>query len=115
LSVKEIQAPRSEICLISPSEVLGYKAREIIREMGEEIEVYVSMLDDAGAMAAGLIDRGAKVFISRKGTKILIEQKLNVAVAGIPSTLSDYMDAMKKARQIPGLIAFFPMMICRRM
>lgn len=104
---KEIQMPCSEICLIAPSDVLGHKAREIICEMGEEIEVYVSMLDDAGAMAASLIDRGAKVFISRKGTKILIEEKLNAAVVGIPSMLSDYMDAMKKARQIPGLIAFF--------
>lgn len=104
---KELQTPCSEICLIAPSDLLGRKAREIIHQMEEEIDVYVSRLDDAEAMAAGLIKRGAKVFISRKGTKILIEEKFHVAVAGIPSILSDYMDAMKKARQIPGLIAFF--------
>lgn len=104
---KELQTPCSQICLIAPSDVLGHKAREIIGQMGEDIDVYVSMLDDAEAMAASLIERGAKVFISRKGTKILIEEKFKVAVAGIPSILSDYMDAMKKAREIPGLIAFF--------
>ncbi|CUP94566.1 Uncharacterised protein [Enterocloster clostridioformis] len=45
--------------------------------------------------------------LGRKGTKILIEEKLNAAAAGIPGMLSDYMDAMKKARQISCLIAFF--------
>jgi len=39
--------------------------------------------------------------LGRKGTKILIEEKLNAAAVGIPGMLSDYMDAMKKARQIP--------------
>ena len=33
--------------------------------------------------------------LGRKGTKILIEEKLNAAAAGIPGMLSDYMDAMK--------------------
>ena len=37
--------------------------------------------------------------LGRKGTKILIEEKLNAAAVGIPGMLSDYMDAMKKARQ----------------
>ncbi len=97
----------SEICLIAPSEELGTKARAIIRERRENIDVYISSLDDATTVAAGLMERGARIFISRKGTKTLLEDTLNATVVGIPTILSDYLEIMKKVRLIDSPVAFF--------
>jgi transcriptional regulator with PAS, ATPase and Fis domain len=58
-------------------------------------------------LAKDLISRGAKILISRKGTKLAIEKELNIQVIGIDFSLSDYIAIIEQARNIDGIVAFF--------
>lgn len=97
----------TEICLIAPSDVLGNKARAIIKKRGENIDVYEAKLEEAENTIRDLSLRGGKVFISRQGTKKIIEKQSHVNVVGIPSVLSDYIAIMKRKECREGLVAFF--------
>lgn len=98
--------PVSEICLIAPSPALAQKANLIIERMGAHIHVSVASLDDATKIAEVLLANGAKILISRKGTKALIEKHLCVTVIGIPNTLEDYVTYLQEVKDEPGKIGF---------
>lgn len=103
----------TEISLIAPTIQLAQKTRNIIEQRNEEIDVFVPIskedaLNDALRIARNLVDQGAKVIISRKGTAAAInEAKLNVSVVAINSILSDYIESIEVAKYENGLIAFF--------
>lgn len=97
----------SEISFIAPSERLGINAKRIIKERKENIDVYVSALDEAYIIAKELPKKGTSVIISRKGTKVFLEKHLNIPVVGVNTILSDYIDIMKIAKKIDGIVAFF--------
>ncbi|MDF2615686.1 MAG: proprionate catabolism activator, Fis family [Sedimentibacter sp.] len=103
----------TEISLIAPTIQLAQKTRNIIEQRNEEIDVFVPIskedaLNDALRIARNLVDQGAKVIISRKGTAAAInEAKLNVSVVAINSILSDYIKSIEVAKYENGLIAFF--------
>lgn len=103
----------TEISLIAPTIQLAQKTRNIIEQRNEEIDVFVPIskedaLSDALRIARNLVDQGAKVIISRKGTAAAIkEAKLNVSVVAINSILSDYIESIEIAKYENGLIAFF--------
>ena len=96
----------SEICLVAPSAALAQRAEGMIRQMALDIDVFVAALDDAAHMAQDLVERGAKVLISRKGTKAVMEKALNVTVVGIANTLEDYVKPLQALRDEPGKIGF---------
>lgn len=102
----------TEIALICPTIELATKAREIIKKRNDNIEVFVSdkedAINDALRISKTLVDKGVKVIISRKGTATAIRNsRLNVSVVTIHTTLSDYMETMKIAKNVDGLVAFF--------
>lgn len=103
----------TEISLIAPTEQLAKKTIKIIEQRQENINVFVPIakedaLYDALRIAKNLVDEGAIVLISRKGTAAAInEAKLNVPVVGINILLSDYIESIEIAKNIKGTIAFF--------
>lgn len=112
--VSNIQSKKvTEISLIAPTIQLAQKTRKIIEQRNEDIDVFVPLakedaLSDALRIAKNLVDQGAKVLISRKGTAIAInEAKLNISVVAINSILSDYIEPIEIAKYEKGLIAFF--------
>jgi PAS domain S-box-containing protein len=97
----------AEICLIAPSQVLASKAQKIISDRNEHIEVFVAALDEAKELSKELMQKGAKIIISRKGTKTLLENELAIPIVGINTMTSDYIEAFKLAKDANGLVAFF--------
>lgn len=103
----------TEISLIAPTIQLAQKTRNIIEQRNEDIDVFVPIakedaLNDALRIARNLVDQGAKVIISRKGTAAAIkEARLNVSVVAINSILSDYIESIEIAKYEDGIIAFF--------
>ena len=79
-----------EICLIAPSESLAALTKQVAKERGLNIGIYVAVLDEGLTLAKQLSDNGAKIFISRKGTAELLLQN-NYTVAKINTTLNDYL------------------------
>ncbi len=112
-SINMLNKRVTEISLIAPTIQLAQKTRNIIEQRNEEIDVFVPIskedaLNDALRIARNLVDQGAKVIISRKGTATAInEAKLNVSVVAINSILSDYIESIEVAKYENGIIAFF--------
>ncbi|MDD3420586.1 MAG: PrpR N-terminal domain-containing protein, partial [Candidatus Gastranaerophilales bacterium] len=97
----------AEISFIAPSEKLGMKAKKIIKERNENIDVYISALNEAYILAKELRKNGTRVIISRKGTKAFIEKYMDIPLIGVNTILSDYIDILKTAKSLDGIIAFF--------
>lgn len=103
----------TEISLIAPTEQLAKRTLEIIKQRNEDISVFVPIvkqdaLSDAINIAKNLVNEGAKILISRKGTAVAIkEAKLNVSVVAINVLLSDYMEPIEIAKNVNGMVAFF--------
>jgi len=103
----------TEISLIAPTMQLAQRTMHIIEQRKENINVFVPLakedvLTDALRIAKNLVDEGALILISRKGTAAAInEAKLNVPVVAINILLSDYIESIEIAKNIKGIIAFF--------
>lgn len=95
------------ICLIAPTDELAQKSRELIRTYKKEISVYRASLKDAARMGEELLGKGARIFISRRGTKQLLEKQFHVQTVEIGMTLADYVSPMRKAARTEGKVAFF--------
>lgn len=96
----------SEICVIAPTEALAKRTEEILQQSGEQIDVYVASLGDAEHLAGELSERGARIFISRKGTKAYIERSPRFKVVGINYTLEDYIQPLKQLGDVHGKLGF---------
>lgn len=103
----------TEISLIAPTVQLAQRTMKIIEQRKEDINVFVPMstedaLHDALRIAKNLVNEGAMVLISRKGTaKAINEAELNVPVVAINVLLSDYIESIEIAKNVKGTIAFF--------
>lgn len=69
--------------------------------------MYVAALDQALDLGKELLKNGAWLFISRRGTRELLERELHIRVIDIPISASDYIPAIQQARKRDGKIAFF--------
>lgn len=96
-----------EICLIAPTENLADRARGIIRRQKLAIDVHTAALEEAVALARELMARKTWLFISRRGTRDLLEKELNTTVVNIPIEASDYIPAIRQAQKVSGMVAFF--------
>lgn len=96
-----------KVCLIAPTRQLADHARKLIAREGYEIGVYEAYLESAGELAKELVGQGAQVFISRKGTKAVLESCVDVPVVGIEITLNDFIQSINQAKDLSGRIAFF--------
>lgn len=97
----------TEICLIAPTKELVEQSTHVVKKYGKNIDIFQASLPDACAVVGDLIDFGAQVFISRKGTKKIIEKAYNVQIAEINLSLADYITIMEEAVQVEGKVAFF--------
>ena len=79
----------------------------MIQARGLPISVYTAVLETAVALAEQLIAQGTWLFISRRGTRLLLEQQLHTSVVNIPLEISDYIPAIQQVRDAKGLVAFF--------
>ena len=79
-----------EICLIAPSQSLADLAKKVALERGLNIGIYVAVLDEGLRLARQLTRKGAKIFVSRKGTAQLLAPH-HYTVAKINTTLNDYL------------------------
>lgn len=103
----------TEISIIAPTVQLAHKTMRILEQRNEDINVFVptpkeDVLSDALRIAKNLVDEGAAVLISRKGTAAAInESELKVPVVAINILLSDYIEAIEIAKNTKGTTAFF--------
>ncbi|MDR7869214.1 MAG: sigma 54-interacting transcriptional regulator [Tissierellaceae bacterium] len=103
----------TEITMIAPTKELTKRAREIIEQRNENIDVFTSdpeidAIQDALRIAKELVKKGTKIILSRKGTAVAIrEANIDVSVVVINNLLSDYLEPIQIAQQYDGLIAFF--------
>lgn len=93
-----------EICLIAPSQTLADLTASVVKERGENVGIYVGVLDEGLKLAEELSKQGAKIFMSRKGTAALIS-KSGYNVARINTTLNDYLRHLDLMKQHEGKIA----------
>lgn len=63
-----------KIVFIAPDEKLADKARQVISELNDNIEVYQGSLDEGLKRAKKAVDDGANIIISRGGTGHLIKK-----------------------------------------
>ena len=96
-----------QILFIAPSELNAQRAQEIIDERNMEVDVRMSILEEALIIARQGIERGIKVIISRGGTNSYIKEHVDVPVIDVKIASGSYIDAFEKARDIHGNIAFF--------
>ena len=96
-----------EICLIAPTEELMKKSDKIIRKYKKKVHVYQGSIGNAIELSERLLNQGAQVIISRRGTKKIIEKKFPDQVIDIGLTLADYMPVIEEAAAISGKTAFF--------
>lgn len=101
-----------EICMLAPTHALAAKARSIIKELDiTDVDVFHASNGRREIIecAQMLVSKGAKVLVSRKGTKQIIEENLsNVHIVGMHNSLTDYLRMLKdRGVRAPGLIAFF--------
>ncbi|MEL7647615.1 MAG: sigma 54-interacting transcriptional regulator [Sedimentibacter sp.] len=112
-AINKLNKKVTEISLIAPTIQLAQKTRKIIEQRCEDIDVFVPIakedaLNDALRIARNLIEQGASVIISRKGTAAAIRNAgLNVSVVAINQILSDYIESIEIAKYEKGIIAFF--------
>ena len=97
----------SEICLLAPTVEMMKTNREICRIYEKNIDAFYTTLDNAAIVAEKLEQKGARVLISRKGTKKRIEEHSRIPVVDADLSLSDYIQIMEKAARVQGTIAFF--------
>ena len=101
----------SSICVVAPTQKLAEEACSLINQKHySEIDVVVAtggrqeIVDCGQALSA----KGAKIIITRKGTKSIFEETTALKVVGLNYTLSDYLWMLKeRGIQTPGLVAFF--------
>ncbi len=92
---------RDEICILAPSEGMYDNSKAVVRQLGKPIHVFRTNLDIVDKQVEELQKRGAKIFISRLGTKKMIELHNDATVVGVNHTLSDYLEAIDFARDKP--------------
>ncbi|MBR3367945.1 MAG: sigma 54-interacting transcriptional regulator [Lachnospiraceae bacterium] len=99
--------PGTEICLIAPTQALLEQNRRICSYYEKKIDGYLgSVTRKAIEVARARQERGAKVFISRRGTKKMLEEA-GLTVVEIPVLIADYIPVMERARMARGPVAFF--------
>jgi len=86
-----------KIVLISPDEKLAEKARNVIAELGEKMEVYQGSLSEGVKLAKQAVENGANIIVSRGATGNLIRRNLQIPVVNIENNGFDIIQAIYKA------------------
>lgn len=84
--------------LVAPYPDLAKLAREVCRELGEEVEIRQGDLRAGVSIAREFQDRGMEAIISRGGTALAIEDAVQIPVVTIKVTGFDILRAVSAAR-----------------
>lgn len=95
------------ICIIAPTRELERQCRLVCERQQKQVNIYYATLENAARLAEELLDQGAEVIISRRGSKRYIEEKFPGQIVGIETELTDYLSAFEEARKAKGKVAFF--------
>lgn len=88
----EIPDKVNEICVIAPSQELADNSRMVAKKLGyDNVSFFVGALNNGLEIAMKAKERGAEVFVSRKGTADLIEKIGDFQVVNIRTTMNDYL------------------------
>lgn len=96
-----------EICLLAPTGDMYDLAESIINKCRLDVGIYRTGISQAVEDARTLTERGAKIFISRRGVYRVLEKKYKNCVVSVETTLSDYMEMIRDIIPIKGKVAFF--------
>lgn len=97
----------AEICFICPTKELTRQARVVADARGKNIDVILCSLSEAAEEAQKRHKSGTRVFISRRGTKAVIEQHLSSPVVSIEITINDYVKILRQVKELGGKVGFF--------
>ena len=110
LNWKDVQHV-NDICVMAPTLQLAEKAEMLIKQENyQNIDVVVaaSGRQETVKCAQTLAAAGAEIIITRKGTRLIVEEVTNLKVVSLNNSLSDYLWMLKeRGLHTPGLIAFF--------
>lgn len=95
-----------KIVFISPDEKLAVKAKEVIAELGEEIDVFQGSLSEGVIIAKEAVKKGANIIISRGGTGNLIKKNLQVPVVTVAINGYDIVQTISQAMNYSNKIGF---------
>lgn len=97
----------AEIVVTSSNPQLTVIIKKVAAELGEEVEVVESTMEDANQIVQRLVKTGkVKVVISRAGTGELIRKSCNVPVVNADSTDYDILRAVLEAKKLGQHIGF---------
>ncbi|MGD9568771.1 MAG: sigma 54-interacting transcriptional regulator [Sedimentibacter sp.] len=86
-----------KIVFVVPDEKLANKAREVIDEQKEDIEVYIGSFSEGLRHARHAVREGANIIISRGGTGNLIKRNVEIPVVNIEFGSYDVINSVYKA------------------
>lgn len=95
------------ICIVAPTEEFEKKSRLIVDKYHKNIDVYQASLVDVVDLVKDLSEKGAEIFISRRGTKSSIESVFPGRTVEIEQMLADYVPVLEAAVKEKGIVAFF--------
>lgn len=86
-----------KIAFIAPDKELADRAKQVVSEIGEEIEVYQGSLGEGLILAKQAVKDGVNLIISRGGTGNLIKNHLQVTVVNLETSGFDIINSINKA------------------
>jgi PAS domain S-box-containing protein len=86
-----------KIVFIAPDTNLADRAKKVIYELGEQIEVYQGSLDEGLRIAKQTVNNGANIVISRGGTGNLIKRNLQIPVVNLETSGFDIINTINNA------------------
>jgi PAS domain S-box-containing protein len=90
---------KGKISFVVPDENLAEKAKEVIKEQNENIEVYIGSFSEGLKHARRLVREGTNIIISRGGTGNLIKKNVDIPVVNIDFGSYDVIKSISKAIQ----------------
>ena len=86
-----------KIVFVAPDKDLANKAKQVISELGDEIEVYQGSLNEGLQLAKKAVESGVNLVISRGGTGNLIKKALQIPVVNLETNSFDMINSIDKA------------------
>ena len=86
-----------KIVFIAPDKNLANRAKKVIDDIGEQIDVYQGSLDEGLNIAERMVNNGANLVISRGGTGNLIKKALQIPVVNLETSGFDIINSITKA------------------
>ena len=86
-----------KIIFISPDDKLTAKAKQVVYELGEDINVVQGSLSEGVRLAKQAVKKGTNIVISRGGTGNLIKMNLQITVVSVEINGFDIVRSISKA------------------